>query len=509
MDVLPKIPRVFVSYSWDTDDHKTWVRYLAENLRVAGIDARLDQWYVKPGESFTHFMEDEVRSADHVLIVCTQSYAEKSNSRRGGVGYEQQIISGELVTGSPRSKFIPIVRHGEIDTGPNGAIPIHFLGIHAIDFRADQAFRSAFDELLRVLFSSPKYVPPPLGDPPELAPVNELPVVDTGQWSVYDVEMLTFFYPCFDRAAFQYPFLAEVPNEMIEAIDDTISALATGIRKTRGGTLIAQGRPKCEFDNEFLRGQFDLISTHLHEAKRVYEIASATGQLDIRTGVAIAADKSIPIIIDRKRNAALRLVNHVYDNLGRRPFPLIPEDDDGKYHLLDKVRSEFWKEEDETFAFKVQQKAEEAGHSALARALRQVSAGAVKLMSRLGPNRVRLVENNDTFPETYYLPTEEKEHMLHELVQYRLLETTEGFEEFQSAFSTLPLQRDESLGQEFFRIYRAKRPLTSSEKKVVSREVIQLSPLGKTALEHMLAVDPFLDFSWKVDEHNVYGQLFR
>ena len=40
-------PRVFISYSWDNDTHKAWVRYLAEQLRHNGVDARLDQWYVK------------------------------------------------------------------------------------------------------------------------------------------------------------------------------------------------------------------------------------------------------------------------------------------------------------------------------------------------------------------------------------------------------------------------------------------------------------------------------
>jgi hypothetical protein len=82
---LSKPPRVFISYSWESEDHKKWVRYLAERLYAAGIEARLDQWFVQPGESFTAFMEQEVEAADFVLIVCTPSYARKSNKRQGGV----------------------------------------------------------------------------------------------------------------------------------------------------------------------------------------------------------------------------------------------------------------------------------------------------------------------------------------------------------------------------------------------------------------------------------------
>lgn len=88
---------------------------MGERLYAAGIEARLDQWFVQPGESFTAFMEQEVEAADFALVVCTPSYAHKSNKRQGGVGYEQQIVSGQLMSGTARSKFIPILRKGEAE----------------------------------------------------------------------------------------------------------------------------------------------------------------------------------------------------------------------------------------------------------------------------------------------------------------------------------------------------------------------------------------------------------
>ena len=124
-----KPPQVFISYSWESQPHRDWVRYLAEKLRRNGVDARLDQWTVKPGGSFTHFMEAEVAEADYVLVVCTPTYAQKSNARAGGVGYEQQIVSGQLASGTRREKFIPIVRAGTYEAGDEGAIPTQFLGI--------------------------------------------------------------------------------------------------------------------------------------------------------------------------------------------------------------------------------------------------------------------------------------------------------------------------------------------------------------------------------------------
>ena len=38
------IPKVFISYSHDSLEHKEWVNQLATKMRNHGIDATLDQW---------------------------------------------------------------------------------------------------------------------------------------------------------------------------------------------------------------------------------------------------------------------------------------------------------------------------------------------------------------------------------------------------------------------------------------------------------------------------------
>jgi hypothetical protein len=170
---LSKAPRVFISYSWESEDHKQWVRYLGERLYQAGIEARLDQWFIKPGESFTVFMEQEVEQADFVIVVCTPAYAHKSNKRQGGVGYEQQIVSGQLMTGTSRSKFIPILRSGDYEPGLDCAVPTHFRGIAWIEFRNDAAFEESLEDLIRVIFSKPRFAPPPLGARPSLETITD------------------------------------------------------------------------------------------------------------------------------------------------------------------------------------------------------------------------------------------------------------------------------------------------------------------------------------------------
>lgn len=65
------MPKVFISYSWEDDAHKEWVRSLTDTLLDNGIDATLDQYDLSLGDRLPQFMEQSVTNADYVLIICT------------------------------------------------------------------------------------------------------------------------------------------------------------------------------------------------------------------------------------------------------------------------------------------------------------------------------------------------------------------------------------------------------------------------------------------------------
>ena len=109
-------------------------------------------------------MESEISAADYVLVVCTPLYYQKSLQRSGGVGYEQQIITGRIASGVPREKFIPILREGSFGVDGESALPPHFLGTYALDMREEEDI--SFEVLLRTLFQQPAHVPPEVGTPP-------------------------------------------------------------------------------------------------------------------------------------------------------------------------------------------------------------------------------------------------------------------------------------------------------------------------------------------------------
>lgn len=160
--------QVFITYSWDSKEHKEWVKSLADSLISKGIMVFLDQYEISPGDSFTHFMEKSITKSDKVLVVLTPNYKEKSIERKGGVGYEQQIISGEIMSGMDRKKFIPLIRFGKYEEGDDCALPPHFKGISTLDFRSHESEQESFDELLRAIYEEPKLVKPNLGTKPNL-----------------------------------------------------------------------------------------------------------------------------------------------------------------------------------------------------------------------------------------------------------------------------------------------------------------------------------------------------
>ncbi len=151
MDYLNKRkdrPRVFISYSWDSGIHKQWVHDFATQLQEDGVDVTLDQWDVVPGDQLTSFMERAVRESDFVLCICTPKYKEKSDKRGGGVGYEGDVMTGEVFVDQNHRKFIPILRTAEWEK----AAPSWLLGKYYIDLRDNPYDEQNYEDLLNEVF---------------------------------------------------------------------------------------------------------------------------------------------------------------------------------------------------------------------------------------------------------------------------------------------------------------------------------------------------------------------
>lgn len=153
-------PRVFISYSHESNEHKNWVLRLASDLRNHGVDAVLDVWDLKPGDDVARFME-HLASVDRVVIVCSEQYAQKAVVGKGGVGYETMLVTAEILQDRGVVKFIPVLRNN-----PTKTLPPFLRTRMWIDFETDANYPTKLEELIRVLHEAPVNQKPPLGRNP-------------------------------------------------------------------------------------------------------------------------------------------------------------------------------------------------------------------------------------------------------------------------------------------------------------------------------------------------------
>ena len=159
---MPEHPKVFISYSHDSPEHKRWVSELAARLRHNGIDAILDQWDLGPGDDITLFMESGLMDSDRVLVICTDTYVSKANAGEGGVGYERIIVTAQLIQNLGTNKFIPVIRQASGEEKTPACLATRMY----IDLRDEGQFEAEFDKLLHELHQQPILHKPPLGKNP-------------------------------------------------------------------------------------------------------------------------------------------------------------------------------------------------------------------------------------------------------------------------------------------------------------------------------------------------------
>ncbi len=184
-----KTPKVFISYSHDSPSHKKWVGEISSKLVENGIDVILDQWDLGLGDDVPKFMENSVKVADRVLMICSEPYVKKANEGKGGVGYEAIIVTGELIRDLGTSKFIPVIRQKASQPNRPQSVSTRFY----INLSEGQNIDEQFEILLRELHQVPAITKPPLGKSPFAAqpsgietPENiqiETPIPDISEYS--------------------------------------------------------------------------------------------------------------------------------------------------------------------------------------------------------------------------------------------------------------------------------------------------------------------------------------
>ena len=103
-------PKVFISYKWEDDADNLWVEKFATDLRSNGIEAVLDRWEVRLGDSFTDYMTSRIHQAEVVLFIITTesvSAVEAPKGKGGAVKFEMQMATARRTAGEQWRTFNP------------------------------------------------------------------------------------------------------------------------------------------------------------------------------------------------------------------------------------------------------------------------------------------------------------------------------------------------------------------------------------------------------------------
>lgn len=142
---MSKPKTAFISYKWESDELSLWVENFAKDLRQNGINALLDKWEVRYGESFIEYMESKIPDADYFLFIVSdgsKKSIESESNKGGAVKFEVQLAKAQVISGDDL-KFIPII-YNDIKSYPK-----RLRGTRYADFSDQTKYKENLTELIK------------------------------------------------------------------------------------------------------------------------------------------------------------------------------------------------------------------------------------------------------------------------------------------------------------------------------------------------------------------------
>ena len=199
-------PRVFISYTHDSQEHMDRVWDLSERLRGHGVDCRIDQHEESPPEGWPRWCRNQVQESQLVLIACTETYQRRYEGKEEagkGLGgqWEGFVMTQELYGAEGKNtKFVPLV----FSSGDSQFIPIELRAATYYDLSDG----GGYDKLFRRVTGQPERKPSPIAasvrtmpttapmqTTPTLAPASTMPVLERKSPSPTTVPKQIFSVP--------------------------------------------------------------------------------------------------------------------------------------------------------------------------------------------------------------------------------------------------------------------------------------------------------------------------
>lgn len=235
--------RVFISYVREDDAFEDWVLRLATTLRGDGVDARLDVWHLRPGQTFPDFMNAEVRDADRVLVIGSPQYRAKvhafeAGSSASGVGWETMLLTSQFFAGHRDKMAVAWARGDRREALPD------FLGTQRAHDLTVPDDPKGYEELLEDLLGRrPK--PPPLGSPPPVLPREVTPLFKPPSSLDYILELVAWMHARWPEHGSEaiYPSWSEFeagavsfPKQLTQTVESALDLYGTALVEGRSGS---------------------------------------------------------------------------------------------------------------------------------------------------------------------------------------------------------------------------------------------------------------------------------
>lgn len=140
--------KIFISYSWDNEEHQSWVQGLATDLdEFEEFHITYDMFDLDSFADKNHFMEKAVQESDIIIMVCTQEYKRKADERKGGVGIETYLSTirhWEESDGGSASNIVVVSRE-------KSSTPFYLKGKFRVEFHDDDLYQKSLDYLVKTL----------------------------------------------------------------------------------------------------------------------------------------------------------------------------------------------------------------------------------------------------------------------------------------------------------------------------------------------------------------------
>jgi len=167
--------KVFISYAHTNDEHKSRVKFIAEELRVNyGLEVILDEWSFRKGQDLNKAMEDFGTQSDIILIIGDENYVDKANERMGGVGRESIIFSDTYMQNIKNNEYTILYAFTEKNEEGQPIIPNYMRGINSFDLTDESKDLETIDEIGREIYGKPKDIAPPIGPKPDFSKSNNM-----------------------------------------------------------------------------------------------------------------------------------------------------------------------------------------------------------------------------------------------------------------------------------------------------------------------------------------------